>query len=133
MPKVYAYTRAAGLEASLWYTLYDNAAEMTAYGLLTSDLTPKPAYQAFKIAAERLGGDYLGPVDVGTPQVEAYAFASSSGRTIVMWAQAGVVPVRLPLRPGVAKLYDLFGQLLTTLNAPTTVRLNARPVYLHLE
>lgn len=81
----------AELQVIIWYTLVDHPDDPRKYGLLQSDGTPKPAYNAYRVLAAELGETRaarpLQKQDVGTDDVEGYLFALADGRQVaVLWS-----------------------------------------------
>jgi hypothetical protein len=94
VPKVFARSMAADLEIAIWYKLIDDGyLGPPMWGLVNTDLSPKPAHSAYQTLARQLApADYvrtLGPGELGTDQIEAYEFAAVDGSAtiIVAWAQ----------------------------------------------
>ena len=146
VPQVYARSRAAGLEFSIWFMLYDVDEEGAwDYGLLDPDLRAKPSRQAYLTLGRQLvGTDYartLGLSETGSDQVEAYEFLNRSGthRVVVAWSNDDVDhPLKLPgaslLKVGKygdeAVIYDGDdGQS----DGYVVVTIGPSPVYLHLD
>ncbi len=84
----YAAAIAEGLRANIWYRLkgWRNS------GLVYDDLKPRPAYDAYQFAEQRLGGAaYLGPIESvdagGDDNLFGYKFLRTDGREVwVIWA-----------------------------------------------
>ena len=97
VPQVFVRSMAADLEYTIWFKLIDDdALGAHKWGLLTSELVPKPSYQAYLTLARQLfPAEYartLPPVETGSEHVEAYEFLpspgperSGPGRIIVAW------------------------------------------------
>jgi len=81
---------AAGVEAAIWYKLVDDGVGNYEYGLLRTDLSPKPAYWAYKTVTDELMGavyDHQMTVgETGWTDVEGYEFRMPNGkRKWVLW------------------------------------------------
>lgn len=81
----------ADLQVIIWYTLLDHPDDPRKYGLLYSDGTPKPSYNAYRVLVAELGearaGRPLQKQDVGADSVEGYLFALADGRQkAVLWS-----------------------------------------------
>ena len=94
VPQVFARSMATDLKTTIWLMLIDGGGVGTwEYGLLNPDLSPKPAYFAYKTLAQQLApAGYvrtLGPVETGSDQLEAYEFLTENGATriIVAWTE----------------------------------------------
>jgi hypothetical protein len=90
--QVYARSAAAELTPTIWYQFTDDDILGTwKFGLVNSDLSPKPSYRAYQTAARQLASTQyfrtLAHDETGTDQMEAYAFLtpSHSTRIIVAW------------------------------------------------
>ena len=79
---------ANGIYPLIWFQAVDRPQHSGgyAYGLLRSNLAPKPAYIAFRtLTAELAGAVYEGRPSGMLSGVEAYAFKSGSQRRIILW------------------------------------------------
>jgi len=89
VPVVYSRGLAAGLESVVWFPLSTSVGQGFEGGLMLDDLTPKPAYLAYKTMAEQLNGyQYAGAVSrYEETGIEGYAFRPvRGGRTRqVLW------------------------------------------------
>jgi hypothetical protein len=81
---------AAGLRVINWYTLVDKPNELR-YGLLQSDLTPRPAYTAYQVLTEQLDGYVFDQqlVVSGNPRIQAYRFDRDGVKKLVLWRDSG--------------------------------------------
>ena len=94
VPKVFARTMAAGLQASIWYRLFDSD-QLGAwqFGLLDVNVNPKPSYHAYETLYRQLApASYvrtLDPAQTGSDQIEAYEFLTKDGSThiVVAWTE----------------------------------------------
>jgi hypothetical protein len=100
VPQAFGRALAAHLAVTIWFMLTDDDTNPTKYGLLYSDLAPKPAYSAYQVMAQQLGAvAYLRTLAGSSPDVEAYEFmrAGGAGRVAVAWSnRAGSYEVVLP-------------------------------------
>jgi hypothetical protein len=124
MPRAYAEALALGL---LGQVHYDMNGMWKNSGLLYPDLTPKPAYYAYKTASGFLSAvDYVGPVASYPSGIQGYTFRQQdrSGYVDVIWSKSTVlVPVTLPV--GVSAYTRYNEDLLPPIqigNAPVYVR-----------
>lgn len=81
----------ADLQTIIWYTLVDHPADPRQYGLLRSDGSPKPVYEAFQVLVRELGAAKLGKAlseqEVGGGKVEGYLFALADGsQKALLWS-----------------------------------------------
>ncbi len=93
VPKVYARSMAAGLRAAIWFAMTD--ATLGAPGLLDSttmpgSLIPRPAYEAFRVANQMLGGArYVRTITqtaTDSLPIEGYQLVTSDGQRLdVYW------------------------------------------------
>lgn len=138
---------AAGLRAVIWFTMVDYD-DPRAYGLLRQDLTPKPAYQAYRVLTQQLKGAKfsrtLSPGQGGWPDVEGYAFTSRDGGELyVLWAMGFVdqeiaVPgkrLRLVTKEGTENSVSdgYAGDLGGVADGQIVVKVSADPIYLWLD
>jgi hypothetical protein len=94
VPQVFARSMAADLDTTIWFRLVDwDGIGIWKYGLLNSDLSPKPAYDAYSTFTRQMASaNYvhtLGPGETGSDQIEAYSFLAPRGPTsvIVAWTE----------------------------------------------
>jgi hypothetical protein len=109
--RLYATALAEGLQANVWFTPlgWRNS------GLLNLDLTPRPAYTAYKFARLKLGGaDYVAPklgfnLD-GDPEIDVagYEFTHYTTRLWVLWSLDGNTHI-VPLTNTPSGIYDTLG------------------------
>jgi hypothetical protein len=97
IPRAYAEALALGL---LGQVHFDMKGTWYYSGLLNPDLTPKPAYTAYRVATSYLSEvEYVGPAASYPPGIEGYTFRQGdhSGYIDVIWSSNGaLVPVTLP-------------------------------------
>lgn len=134
--KLFTQSRASRLEHTMWWTWIDPGSWYGAFGLLTQDRKPKPSFYGCKTAAEKIGGAIfnraLSTTELGDPAMEGYLFTLNLRSLYVLWSNDGVtrtISISLPR----AKLTDLYGNDLGTINAGSGGRINvsvgANPVY----
>jgi hypothetical protein len=125
VPRAYAEAYALGTKCAMYYSLIN---ESYYKGLLLPDLTPKPAYWAFKFMSDQIGeATYEGPV-TKYAGVTGHSFLRAGSRHVqILWSADGsdrqiAVPV------GFVAAYDKVGNLI----APSNGRLVAgwSPVYM---
>jgi len=82
---------AAGLEIISWYTLVDKPSDPLKYGLVQSDLTPRPAYYAYQELTQQLDGYEFDQqlIVAGNPRIQAYRFDQSGVKKLVLWRDSG--------------------------------------------
>ena len=118
VPKVFARVLAViPKEPLIWYNLRDLPNETAAFGLLTADGTPKPAFTAYRFAVRQFSGaQHLTSIRQPPPnwewpldRVEAYLYTNDQGPFLVLWATGQEeVTVRIP--GDTLQLWDLFGE-----------------------
>jgi hypothetical protein len=118
--QVYASAMAQRLGANIWFSLFG----WRNSGLLNPDLSPLPAYSAYKFARSQLGNSGFVSEITGYSGVKAYAFGG--GHLIwLMWSLDGNAhSITLPNTPSAA--WDVLGNPLP-LSASVTIDL--MPVY----
>jgi hypothetical protein len=141
------YTRAAslGLLSVSWYTLRDFGYDEEKRGLLTESLDPKPAFWAYRIAADRLRGAFFAglmpstPVSGGPGELEGYEYLMRDGRKIaVAWvdgATDATIAIPVDVQPSVQRVmvYDSLGRVIGTLRPQggrVVVRVGTTPLYI---
>lgn len=82
---------AAGLKIIAWYTLVDKAEDPLKYGLLQSDLTPRPAYYVYQVLTQQLYGYEFDQqlVVSGKPHLQVYRFDRDGVKKLVLWRDSG--------------------------------------------
>jgi hypothetical protein len=82
---------AAGLKIINWYTLVDKPTDWFKYGLVRSDLTPRPAYYAYQVLTQQLDGYVFDQqlVVPGNPRIQAYRFDRDGVKKLVLWRDSG--------------------------------------------
>jgi hypothetical protein len=81
---------AAGLKIICWYTLVDKPGGLK-YGLLRSDLTPRPSYTAYQVLTQQLDGYVFDQqlVVSSKPNIQAYRFDQGGVKKLVLWRDSG--------------------------------------------
>ena len=122
--RAYAEAIALGLTGQTWFAMVNDGWYYT--GLLQgSDLSPKPAYNAYRTASDYLSSaHYLSPV--GYTGLEGYRFESADGRQVeVVWASDGITHA-LQIPSG-ASAYDRYGVLIASSGS---VQVGYAPIYI---
>jgi hypothetical protein len=89
--QLYSRSIAADLDVVLWLLLFDLPVHDADRGLSNVNGIPKPAYNAYKTAMEKLGDlsfdRLLSPAELGTEHAEGYAFKRAGGsyQLYVIW------------------------------------------------
>lgn len=91
--KVFAQALYEGSEKAFYFILGDYVERQLQYGLVHTDLTPRPAYVAFAAVGRLLNGAKpIGRVDLGDEKLKAFAFQTevdgTPRETIVAWSEA---------------------------------------------
>ena len=144
--KVFSRSMATDLRITIWFMLSEDT-DPTAvkYGLVDSDLNPKPSPYAYQTAGQQLGTTRyvrtLASDEADSDQIEAYEFLTLNGltRIIVAWTNdAASHPFALSREQVV--VVDKFGQESTvrdgddgSLDSVTEVDLGPSPVYLRIQ
>jgi hypothetical protein len=138
--QIFAQATAANLDSLIWWTWIDPNPPYTENGLLTQDLTPKPAYDAYRTAADKLGAaEFIDQLT--TPgNIEGYQFVSRWEMPLyVVWATDDDVHT-ISVSGVSAEKTDLYGRNSTFLSDNTdgvidgriTIVVDANPVYLEI-
>jgi len=79
------------LKIIAWYTLVDKAEDPLKYGLLQSDLTPRPAYYAYQVLTQQLDGYEFDQQLVVSekPWIQIYRFDRDGVKKLVLWRDSG--------------------------------------------
>lgn len=140
--KFFTQALAAQLDVMIWWTWVDPGSGYGANGLLTQDLQPKPAFHAYRTAAQVLGSSVfqrsLSPLgELGDLSLEGYLFKTQAGRPLyVLWSNDEVTrTVILPVTP--SQLMDMYGRVLMPLDNTnenewknfTRITIGPNPVY----
>jgi hypothetical protein len=117
----YGSAIAEGWRANIWYSVlgWRNS------GLLNPDLSPRPAFDAFRAArAELRDARLLGEI-AGYPGVKGYAFNRGDRQVWLLWSLDGADhAVTLPFIP--SAVFDVFG---SSLGVSSTMTVTLAPVY----
>ena len=127
--QVYATAMSLNFETNMWESLlgWQNS------GLMSANLTPLPAYQAFQVARESIGpATYMGevlPSDVGgAPGIRGFKFTHEDGRQVwAMWYVSVIEAshaVTFSTQPGSA--WDMLGN---PLNLSNGLVVGVDPIY----
>ncbi|MDY7078900.1 MAG: hypothetical protein SXV54_18455 [Chloroflexota bacterium] len=128
VPRAYAEAYGLDLLGGVYYSLIS---EFKYKGLLLPDLTPRPAFWAYRFTSSQLiGARYEGPV-VKYAGVTGHLFDRDGGRLVqILWATDGTDQV-IDLPAGFVEAYDKYGEPLTPDGGQLTVGWS--PVYVTLE
>jgi len=71
--------------------ILDKATDPLKYGLLRSDLTPRPAYIAYQVLTQQLDGYEFDQqlIVSGKPRIQAYRFDKEGVKKLVLWRDSG--------------------------------------------
>lgn len=130
--KSYAHALSQGIDRFFFFYMaefLENAAAL--WGIVRSDLTPKPAYAALAVLTSVLGqARYVGRVDLGAPGCWAYVFHDGKQHVLVAWAD----------RPAAVEIgsseqiqaYDIMGRTVTAeaKDGKASVTLTQLPIYI---
>jgi hypothetical protein len=145
--QVFARSMAADLGITIWYRLIDQSPDAGGYyyGLLNSDLTPKPSYQAYRTYAQQMGhAEYVRSLDAGdtgSDRIEAYEFSRGQPPTtiIVAWT-TDEQEHDVTLQADQVLVVDKFGAQITlrdgddgSVDGTVRVTVGPSPVYLHFQ
>lgn len=110
----YVYALSAGAEKLFWfpfYPYYDSSTSGYHPGsLVNRDLSPKPAFVAYRVLAEVLGGTAFSRWLPLGDNVRCAVFRRGADERAVLWCVRGVASVNLRLRAGKPVLVDAMGQ-----------------------
>ncbi len=121
--RLYVLSLAAGAERVFWRSFRDDGR----FGLVQPDLTPKPAYAAYRTMTRLLEGA-VGHGRVEAPHgVQGVAFGKHNQDILVCWAPEGVVEVEL-LGTDISR-WDIAGQASRAADGPLRLALGPSPVY----
>lgn len=120
--QAYASALAEGLEANIWYSITG----WRYSGLVSSNLQPLPAYNAFRFSSAQLQGATFSREVTDFPGINGYEFTRLGKRLWVIWSIDGIdQAVRLPTAP--AAIYDVFGG---SLQAAQDLIIGPAPLYI---
>jgi hypothetical protein len=126
IPRVYAEALALGLKAQVYYAMVNEAWFHT--GLLLPNLSPKPAYNAFKTASSFLeAAKYEGPAAGYRAVIQGYSFrrGNTTQHLDVIWSRDG--SNRNVTLPAGASAYDRYGTLIASSGV---IQVGLSPVYI---
>ena len=114
--QAYAGARAVGIEKFFFFRMHDEYMHEN-FGLMRNDLTPRPAYVSYQVAATYLHGENQVAGPFGNPARRITFYGTPHGRIDVLWNMSGtpITATRPALLPEVT-LVDMYGitQTLTT-------------------
>ncbi|HIE51888.1 MAG TPA: hypothetical protein EYP85_09030 [Armatimonadetes bacterium] len=133
----YVLNLALGVKRYYWYKWLEERGSVgpDLHGLMRDDwcFSPKAGLVAYNALVERLHeAQFIRRVEVGEEQVHLYEFARPGKRVFVLWTVGEPKVVSLPGRGGKMRLYDLMGNLITTLSNGQ-YRATDEPVYIVVE
>ena len=101
------------------------------YGLVHTDLTPRPAYVAFAAVGRLLNAaEPIGRVDLGDEKLKGFVFRTvvdgAAGETLVVWSEMKPTTVKFP---SAEETYDYLGRKMTNARK---VELTRAPIFLLL-
>jgi len=144
--QVFPRSLAVDLVSTIWFTLTDDDDPYDwKYGLLIEpDLSPKPAYFAYKTMSTQLSSAVyvrtLGPRETGCYQIEAYEFTTPPDYTVIVTWTNDDVSHQLELVIPQVLVVDKFGAETIVrdrddgvVDGLTHVPVGPSPVYLHLD
>jgi hypothetical protein len=126
VPRAYADAMVQGLLGQQYFAMINEHWYYT--GLLRPDLSPKPAYNAFKTASSFLGtAKYEGPATIYPAGIEGYTFSRSGPmpNLDLIWSTDGAS--RTVVLPAGAKAYDRYG---TEISTSAAIQVDYGPVYI---
>lgn len=137
--RLYAQVMRAGLKAVTWFSYADFDSAL--WGLLQSNLQPKPSYNAFKTLTQQLGTASFSTKLLSVPGAEVYVFnLPGIGSRSVIWASntASYVDVTFPAtvvytwdKWGTATVYrdGQSGDLIPGIDGQVKLRISGSPIY----
>ena len=110
--KTFAQGIAARLPIVIWFMMVDLKTYPWRNGLITEELTPKPAYYAYQVARRELGRATIKQILDSTEDIEGYLFANGpEGKDIyVLWSKQEVTRT-ISLDMPYVKVIDLYGEV----------------------
>lgn len=143
--KLHVRAASLGLLSVSWYTFRDFGYDPEKRGLVTEDLQPKPAFWAYRIAADRLRGAFFSgvlprlPAPTGLGELEGYEFTTPDARRIwAAWIDGAprasiALPMEIQRHVRTVLVYDSLGRVQRVLRPQSgriTVELTTTPVYI---
>jgi hypothetical protein len=96
-----------------WFRFHDPGSDPSYiehnYGLLWSDLSPKPGYFAHRAMALTLDGQRFARTPFADSRLRAHLFAGERTCTLAFWAVTGQLPIRIAPLTGPVTLLDIMG------------------------
>lgn len=122
----FASSIAEGNKTNIWYS----AIGVRCSGLLNTDLSAKPAYEAYKFAYSKLGdATFVQQISAGD-QVRAYEYRLSNRKLWVLWSlDGGDHPITLPKMPIVVNKVGADGIAVKEANS-TSVTIGMNPYFI---
>jgi hypothetical protein len=110
--KAFSQALHEGTEKAFQFILGHYVERQIQYGLVHTDLTPRPAYVAFAAVGRFLNAAKpIGRIDLGNEKLKAYVFRKevdgAKGETVVAWSETN--PMDAKIRPA-EKTYDYLGR-----------------------
>jgi hypothetical protein len=166
MVRTYALMLASGCKLVEWYTLQDGRGidpsadpndEQSNFGMLFTDLSPKPAYVAYGVMTAQLDGMHaIGRYDLGDPELYAIGFGKTTKPEVfVLWSfrekdERDIEKPRKPMMPwkdrydhpetvtlratAPVTVTDIMGRVRTLEQSSVKLELNGSPIYVrHLD
>jgi hypothetical protein len=129
--KVFAEALHEGTQKAFYFILGNYVERNLQYGLLHTDLTPRPAYVSFAAVGRFLNGaEPIGRVDLGNEKLMGYVFRTkvdgADAETLVTWGETK--PTTIKIQPA-QKAYDYLGR---ELPEHKTMELTRAPIFLTL-
>ena len=111
--KAYSRGMSYGILAIIWFEAVDESNLAYQYGLLQSDLTPRPAYKAYQTMTQQLTGTTFQRTRRDLPiYIEGYDFDNGSQTVTVLWTtdtNMHAVSLALAGSGGIMQVVDKFG------------------------
>lgn len=123
--QAYATAYAQQLRANIWYS----ALGWRESGLLYSDLSPRPAYNAYTFGRTMLQNATLIQEDKSYQGVKSYQFTRLDRQVWVMWTLGGNIQVSLPGIPTTIYQWDSSSNQYIGFPGAQVVNLNELPTY----
>jgi len=127
-----------GVKKVFWYELADNRIDVNDkeanFGILFSDLSPKPAYVAYTILTRILSAaQFKEKIDLGIKDTYGYLFSRANDDVIVLWTiNKEGQPIAFHINADKAKVVDVMGEenLVYAKEGNILLRLSQSPVYI---
>jgi hypothetical protein len=136
MVKAHITALATGIvDCIFWSRLVDQISETNEnsgrYGLVYQDISPKPAFFAYRTMTRLLKDmNYVGPLSIH-PDVKAFLFQKGGKKGMICWAEKGEYPLTLASNKNLT-LVNLYGneKRLDPAQGAIRVSLSNQPIYL---